>query len=60
MIGKDPSLKALKAFSPRYEPKRITSSDDFALLFRVLSSSVSNPAKDPWDEFMGGGSGESM
>lgn len=60
MIGKDPSLDALKAFSPRYEPKRITSSDDFAMLFRVLSSSVSNPAKDPWDEFMGGGSGDSM
>jgi uncharacterized protein YegL len=63
IIGKNPSAKALnalKAFSPRYEPKRIISSDDFAVLFRVLSSSVSNPAKDPWDEFMAGGSGESM
>jgi uncharacterized protein YegL len=60
MIGKDPSVKALKAFSPKFEPKRITSSDDFAMLFRVLSSSVANPAKDPWEEFMGGGSGETM
>lgn len=60
MIGKDPSIKALKAFSPRYQPKRITSTDDFTMLFRVLSSSVSNPAKDPWDEFMGGSTGESM
>jgi uncharacterized protein YegL len=61
IIGQNNKSKALAAFSPLYPPKQIKSSEDFAELFRLLSSSTSNPTVDPWDKFMGGaGEGETV
>jgi uncharacterized protein YegL len=53
LIGSGAGSEPLKAFSPLYPPKKIQSSEQFAELFRLLSSSTSNPAEDPWDKFMG-------
>lgn len=61
IIGQNNKSDALSAFSPEYKPKMIRSSDDFKQLFLLLSVSASNPAVDPWENFMGGsGQGETV
>jgi uncharacterized protein YegL len=54
IIGQNNRSQALAAFSPNYQPKAIRSSEDFRQLFLLLQSSVREPAKDPWQNWMNG------
>jgi uncharacterized protein YegL len=50
-IGKSFDANVLKMFSPLLEPKLIKDTSGFAMLFRLLSSSTSNPNDDSLEKW---------
>jgi hypothetical protein len=50
-IGEDFNKATLKLFSPILEPKVIKNAEGFSKLFRLLSSSSSNPEDDSLEKW---------